>query len=85
MIDDEMCGAILRSVRGVTLDDSSIDLDMIEYVATGPGHYLGEMQTLALMKTEFVYPGSAIVRPYRTGPTPEAARSGTWPRTALPK
>ena len=55
VIDNDMCGAILRSVRGVEMD-SSIDLDMIEAVATGPGHYLGEAETLARMKTEYVYP-----------------------------
>jgi len=56
VIDDDMCAAILRSVRGVELLDSSIDLDRIEAVATGAGHYLGETQTLALMKTEYTYP-----------------------------
>ena len=56
VIDDDMCGAILRSVRGIEVGASSIDLDQIERVATGPGHYLGEAQTLALMKSEYVYP-----------------------------
>ena len=56
VIDDDMCGAILRSVRGIELTDTSIDLDRIEAVATGEGHYLGEAQTLALMKSEFTYP-----------------------------
>ena len=56
VIDDEMCGAILRAVRGVELNETSIDLDRIEAVATGAGHYLGEAQTLELMKTEYTYP-----------------------------
>ena len=56
VIDDDMCGAILRSVRGVDMPDDAIDLDMVEAVATGPGHYLGEAQTLALMKSEYAYP-----------------------------
>lgn len=56
VIDNDMCGAILRAVRGVDLADDAIDLDMIEAVATGPGHYLGETQTLARMKTDYVYP-----------------------------
>ena len=29
---------------------------MIAEVATGPGHYLGHPQTLALMEREYVYP-----------------------------
>ncbi|MEM9104575.1 MAG: trimethylamine methyltransferase family protein [Pseudomonadota bacterium] len=56
VIDDEMCGAILRTVRGIEFSDATIDLDLIEKVATGPGHYLGEAQTLAMMKREYVYP-----------------------------
>ena len=56
VIDDDMCGAILRSVRGVEVRDELIDLEMIERVATGEGHYLGEAQTLARMRSEYVYP-----------------------------
>ncbi len=56
VIDDEMCGAILRSLRGIEVRDELIDLTSIERVVTGEGHYLGEAQTLALMKTEYVYP-----------------------------
>ncbi len=56
IIDNDMCGAILRSVRGVEMTGDAVDLDLIEAVATGPGHYLGEAQTLARMKSEYVYP-----------------------------
>ena len=56
VIDDEMCGAILRSLRGVEVRDELIELAAIERVVSGEGHYLGEPQTLALMKTEYVYP-----------------------------
>lgn len=57
VIDNDMCGAILRSVRGVEMFDGAIDLDMIEKVVTGEGHYLGTAQTLDLMTREYVYPG----------------------------
>lgn len=56
VIDDEMCGAILRTVRNIDVREDLIDLDVIERVVTGDGHYLGQTQTLALMKTEYVYP-----------------------------
>ncbi|WP_166418259.1 trimethylamine methyltransferase family protein [Cochlodiniinecator piscidefendens] len=56
VIDNDMCGAILRSVRGVEMFDGAIDLDMIEDVVTGEGHFLGTPQTLSLMTTEYVYP-----------------------------
>ena len=58
LIDDEMCGAILRSVRGIEVREELIDLEAINRVVTGEGHYLGEPQTLALMKTEYVYPAA---------------------------
>ena len=56
VIDNDMCGAILRSVRGIEVRDELIDLDSIERVVSGEGHYLGEPQTLQLMKSEYVYP-----------------------------
>lgn len=56
VIDDDMCGAILRSVHGVNVCEGAIDLDMIERVVTGEGHFLGTAQTLDLMTREFVYP-----------------------------
>ena len=56
VIDDEMLGAILRTVRGVDVAPDAIDLETMERVVCGEGHYLGEPQTLALMKSEYVYP-----------------------------
>ncbi len=57
VIDDDMCGAILRSVRGVEVDPGYLDLAIVEDVVTGDGHYLGQAQTLELMRSEYVYPG----------------------------
>ncbi len=57
VIDNDMCGAILRSVRGVEMFEGAIDLEMIEEVVTGEGHFLGTAQTLDLMTKEYVYPG----------------------------
>lgn len=56
VIDDEMCGAILRTVRGIDTSDGMLDLDAVERVVSGDGHYLGDAQTLRLMKSEYVYP-----------------------------
>lgn len=56
VIDNDMCGAILRSVRGVEVDPAYLDLAIIEDVVTGEGHYLGHAQTLQLMRSEYVYP-----------------------------
>jgi len=56
VIDSDMCGAILRSVRGVEVNPSYLDLAIIEEVVGGEGHYLGSAQTLELMRSEYVYP-----------------------------
>lgn len=56
VIDNDMCAAILRSVRGIDVSDELLDLETIERVVSGEGHYLGEQQTLQLMKTEYLYP-----------------------------
>ena len=56
IIDNDMCGAILRTVRGIEVNAEMLDISQIEQVVSGDGHYLGEPQTLALMKSEYVYP-----------------------------
>lgn len=56
VIDNELCGAILRSVRGIDVGAGKLDLDEMERVVTGEGHFLGEAKTLALMRSEYVYP-----------------------------
>ena len=56
VIDDDMCGAILRSVRGIDVHPSFLDVSLTEAVVSGAGHYLGEAQTLELMRSEYVYP-----------------------------
>ena len=56
VIDSDMCGAILRSVRGVEVEPDYLKLAHIENVVSGDGHYLGEPQTLELMRSEYVYP-----------------------------
>lgn len=56
VIDDEMCGAILRSVRGIDVGPDRLDLEEVERVVSGEGHYLGEAGTLSLMRSEYLYP-----------------------------
>ena len=56
VIDNDMCGAILRSVRGVEVEPGYLDVGIIDEAVTGEGHYLGHAQTLELMRSEYVYP-----------------------------
>ena len=56
VIDNDMCGAILRSIRGIEVSDATLDLASVERVVTGDGHYLGETETLKRMKSDYYYP-----------------------------
>ncbi len=56
VIDNDMLGAVLRTVRGIEVTDESLSVDVIAEVTAGPGHYLGHPQTLDLMEREYVYP-----------------------------
>jgi len=57
VIDNDMLGAINRTIRGIEVDSDSLSVDVLRDVCIdGPGHYLGHNQTLDLMKREYVYP-----------------------------
>ena len=57
IIDNDMLGHCLRCVRGIEVSDASLSIDTIADVCLkGPGHYLGNEQTLRLMQTEYFYP-----------------------------
>lgn len=54
--DNDMLGHILRSVRGVEVNDDTMGIDSIREVCTGEGHYLGHSDTLERMKSDYFYP-----------------------------
>jgi trimethylamine--corrinoid protein Co-methyltransferase len=57
VIDNDMLGAINRTVRGIEVTDESLSIEVMRDVCTnGPGHFLGHGQTLGLMEKEYVYP-----------------------------
>lgn len=57
VIDNDMLGAINRTVRGIEVNDESLSLDAMRDVCVdGPNHYLGHEQTLNLMQKEYIYP-----------------------------
>jgi trimethylamine--corrinoid protein Co-methyltransferase len=60
IIDNDMIGQCLRCVRGIEVSDEALSLAAIaEVCLEGPGHYLGHVQTLRLMQTEYFYPAIA--------------------------
>ncbi len=56
VLDNEMLGAILRTVGGIEVSEDTLNYEVIRDVVLGEGHYLGHAQTLARMKTEYLYP-----------------------------
>ena len=57
VIDNDMIGGILRTVRGIEVTEDSLSIETLRDVCTnGPGHYLGHEQTLERMESEYVYP-----------------------------
>lgn len=56
VIDNDMLGGVLRSIRGVEVDETTVSVDVIADVVRGEGHYLGHAQTLSRMETDYVYP-----------------------------
>jgi trimethylamine--corrinoid protein Co-methyltransferase len=59
VIDNDMLGAVLRTVRGIEVNDETLSLGVIEQVVHGEGHFLRTPQTLGLMRTEYEYPALA--------------------------
>jgi trimethylamine--corrinoid protein Co-methyltransferase len=63
VIDNDMLGSILRTVRGIEVTEASLSLEaMREVCLGGPNHFLGHDQTLELMQAEYLYPEIACRR-----------------------
>lgn len=57
VIDNDMLGAINRTVRGIEVNDDTLSLSAMRDVCIGgPNHYLGHEQTFNLMQREYIYP-----------------------------
>ncbi len=56
VVDNDMLGAVNRTLRGIEVNPESLSRAVIEEVVTGAGHFLGHEQTLRLMQTEYLYP-----------------------------
>jgi trimethylamine--corrinoid protein Co-methyltransferase len=57
ILDNDILGACMRMVKGVTVDEQTLGFEMIKDVCLNDkGHYLGSDQTLNVMQTEYIYP-----------------------------
>jgi len=59
VIDNDMLGAVQRTIRGIEVTDETLSYDLIAQTVNGPGHFLGSDQTLAIMESEYLYPDLA--------------------------
>ncbi len=64
VIDNDMLGAVARTIRGIEVTDETLSYEVMRDVAFGVGHFLGTEQTLALMESEYYYPEIADRSPY---------------------
>ncbi len=56
-IDNDMLGAINRTIRGIEISDDNLALDTIRDVCMdGPEHFLGHQATFSRMLRDYVYP-----------------------------
>jgi trimethylamine--corrinoid protein Co-methyltransferase len=56
VLDNDMFGIILRTVRGIEVNDPGNSIEIIQRAVSGEGHFLGDQNTLQLMETEYLYP-----------------------------
>ena len=56
VIDNDLLGAVARTIRGIEVDRDSLAIEVIDEVVKGAGHFLGHEQTLRVMQTDYIYP-----------------------------
>jgi trimethylamine--corrinoid protein Co-methyltransferase len=56
VIDNDMLGGILQSLRAIEVSDETLALAAIDQVVHDEGHFLGRPETLERMQSDFVYP-----------------------------
>ncbi|MGC1429075.1 MAG: trimethylamine methyltransferase family protein [Albidovulum sp.] len=63
VIDNDMLGAILQSAAPIEVSAQTLSTDTIAQTVRGEGHFLGNADTYARMKSDFVYPAHADRQP----------------------
>ncbi len=57
LLDNDVLGAVGRMTRGIEVTPDTLSFDDIQQVcAGGEGHYLGSLNTLQVMQSEYIYP-----------------------------
>jgi trimethylamine--corrinoid protein Co-methyltransferase len=63
VIDDELCGMVLRMARGIEVNDDTLALDAIRKIGFS-SHYLAERHTLRYFRTEHYIPRLLVRESY---------------------
>ena len=63
VLDDEICGALLRAARGIEVNEDTLAMDMIRRINFS-GHYLAESHTVNHFRTEHFIPKLLPREPY---------------------
>ena len=56
VLDNEILGSAQRIIRGFEFNDETYNIETIEDVVNGTGHYLGHDQTIGAMERDYYYP-----------------------------
>ena len=56
VLDDEMLGAVHRTIRGIEVTDETLGFEAIQDVVLGEGHFLGHPSTMAAMERDYQWP-----------------------------
>ena len=60
ILGDDLIGQAIRCVKGIEVSEDTLSLEVMRGVCMGgPGHFLGQDQTLRLMEREYAYPALA--------------------------
>lgn len=60
VLDNDLIGTVLRATRGFEINEDSLAFEVIRDVCiNGPGHFLGNSQTLERMQSDYYYPSLA--------------------------
>ena len=82
VIDNDMLGAVLRTVRGIEVSEDSLSVDAIrEVCAQGPGHFLGHEQAATDADRVPLSRGGRSLEPQGMGGARRAGRPGQGTRT----
>lgn len=64
LVDNDMLGAILRSLNPLQIDDTTLMTKDIDRIVRSEGHFLGHPSTLQRMHSDFLYPEIADRRSF---------------------